>query len=213
MVQRSMSERKMIKETSSSSFQASKASSQKTRVRVNFVNGRVTRIREMQGGPAGADEDVEFHFNPITPEDWRANEAPLADLFQRGIISGEYVRDRLNIPEEDGQGTMSLPIQKTPTAPTDIVTAIGQMQVRNSADTAWINVGPNNIASEARVPVKIMDDSGNSLSMDATGKPNVNIGGNFDGAGKLLVSPSTASANYGSTGWSGAVSVGWARSW
>jgi len=110
-------------------------------------------------------------------------------------------------------GTTVDPTQIRALTATDIVTAIGQMQVRNSADTAWINVGPNNIASEARVPVKIMDDSGNSLSMDATGKPNVNIGGNFDGAGKLLVSPSTASANYGSTGWSGAVSVGWARSW
>src|SRR2546425_3050083 len=97
MVQRSMSERKMIKETSSSSSQASKASSQKTQVRVNFVNGRVTRIREMQGGPAGADEDVEFHFNPITPEDWRANEAPPTELFHRGIINGGYVPGRVNI--------------------------------------------------------------------------------------------------------------------
>src|SRR2546427_4510674 len=111
-----MSERKMIKETSSSSFQASKASSQKTRVRVNFVNGRVTRIREMQGGPAGADEDVEFHFNPITPEDWRANEAPPADLFQRGIISGGYNRDRVDISEEAGQGTIAAPAPKTTTA-------------------------------------------------------------------------------------------------
>lgn len=313
-------------------------------------------------------------------------------------------------------GTTVDPTQIRALTATDIVTAIGQMQVRNSADTAWINVGPNNIASEARVPVKVMDDSGNSvgqlvgqnsvdafrkvpaqiaiaansyssnsftsansvplvtdingrlfvttggaaipvfmggintsqdltaqgqalyfnlftnggsalsgafsvtgtwsgalqvtvaadfglffgqtdvydvvndrfvstitsngvyivpqiagmyqfvvnmisytsgtahifanassevtfsgrpyygkdagalpnrgvmmagsdgssmhyLSMDTTGKTNVNIGGNFDGAGKLLVSPSTTSANYGSTGWSGAVSVGWTRSW
>src|SRR2546427_3159446 len=133
MVQRSMSERKMIKEASSSSSQASRnmtserhdvgksASSQKTRVRVNFVNGRVTRIREMQGGPAGADDDVEFHFNPITPEDWRANEAPIADLYQRRIISAEYTRDRLNIPEEAGTGTMAEPITKPPTAPSDIL--------------------------------------------------------------------------------------------
>src|SRR5437016_14675744 len=109
MVQRSMSERKMIKETTGSSSQASKTASQKARVRVNFVNQRVTRIREMQGGPAGADEEFEFHFNPITPEDWRANEAPLADLFQRGILSSEYDRDRLNILEEAGQGTTAPP--------------------------------------------------------------------------------------------------------
>ena len=123
-----MSERKMIKETSNSSSQASKTASQKARVRVNFVNQRVTRIREMQGGPAGADEEFEFHFNPITPEDWRANEAPLADLFQRGIISSEYVRDRLNIPEEAGQGTMAPPIQKAPTAPSDIVPTGGNQR-------------------------------------------------------------------------------------
>src|SRR5438445_12279108 len=110
MVQRSMSERKMIKETSSSSSQASKTSGQKTRVSVNFVNQRVTRIREMQGGPAGADEEFEFHFNPITPEDWRANEAPIADLYQRRIISAEYTRDRLNIHEGAGTGTMAEPI-------------------------------------------------------------------------------------------------------
>ena len=65
----------------------------------------------MQGGATGADDEVDFHFNPITPEDWRANEAPLADLYTRGIISQEYVRDRLNIPEEAGSGTMSPPPQ------------------------------------------------------------------------------------------------------
>jgi len=95
---------------------------------VNFVNQRVTKIREMQGGPAGADEEFEFHFNPITPEDWRANEAPLADLFQRGIIRSEYVRDRLNIPEEAGQGTMAPPTQKAPTAPSDIVPTGGNQR-------------------------------------------------------------------------------------
>src|SRR2546425_12510935 len=100
MVQRSMSERKMIKETSSSSSQASKASSQKTRVRVNFVNGRVTRIREMQGGPAGADEDVEFHFNPITPEDWRGNEGPPTGMFISWSIRGDIMRERRKLSRE-----------------------------------------------------------------------------------------------------------------
>ena|SRR5919108_3637533 len=48
-----------------------------------------------------------FHFKEITPEDWRANEAPIADLYQRGIVSAEYVRERLKIPEEAGKGTMA----------------------------------------------------------------------------------------------------------
>ena len=123
-----MSERKMIKETSNSSSQAYKTASQKARVRVNFVNQRVTRIREMQGGPAGADEEFEFHFNPITPEDWRANEAPIADLYQRRIISAEYTRDRLNIPEEAGTGTMAEPVTKPPTAPSDILPTGGDQR-------------------------------------------------------------------------------------
>lgn len=96
---------------------------------MNFVNGRVTRVREIQGGPAGADEEFEFHFNPITPEDWRANEAPLADLYQRKIVSGEYVRDRLNIPEEAGMGTMAPdPVQKPPTVPSDILPTGGNQR-------------------------------------------------------------------------------------
>src|SRR6266581_7482296 len=52
------------------------------------------------------EESVKFRFKEITPEDWRANEAPLADLFQRGLVSAEYVRQRLRIPEEGGVGTM-----------------------------------------------------------------------------------------------------------
>jgi hypothetical protein len=48
-----------------------------------------------------------FHFKEITPEDWRANEAPLADLYQRGLVSGEYIRKRLRIPEEASKGTMA----------------------------------------------------------------------------------------------------------
>lgn len=55
---------------------------------------------------------LSFHFKEITPEDWRANEAPLADLYQRGLVSGEYVRQRLKIPEEAGRGTMAPPPQK-----------------------------------------------------------------------------------------------------
>ena len=47
---------------------------------------------------------LSFHFKEITPEDWRANEAPLADLYQRGIVSSQYVRRRLKIPE-DARGT------------------------------------------------------------------------------------------------------------
>lgn len=57
---------------------------------------------------------INWRFNPITPEDWRANEAPLADLYQRGIVSAEYVRDRLNIPESAGTGTMFKPPPLTP---------------------------------------------------------------------------------------------------
>jgi hypothetical protein len=57
---------------------------------------------------------INWRFNPITPEDWRANEAPLADLYQRGIVSAEYVRDRLNIPESAGTGTMFEPPPMAP---------------------------------------------------------------------------------------------------
>lgn len=53
------------------------------------------------------EELPKFHFKEITPEDWRANEAPLADLYQRGLVSAEYVRQRLKIPEEAGKGTMA----------------------------------------------------------------------------------------------------------
>src|SRR5438034_11215294 len=54
----------------------------------------------------GVEEPLRFHFKEITPEDWRANEAPLADLFQRGLVSAEYVRQRLRTPEEGGVGTL-----------------------------------------------------------------------------------------------------------
>ncbi len=50
---------------------------------------------------------MSFHFKEITPENWRANEAPIADLYQRGLVSAEYVRQRLQIPEEAGKGTMA----------------------------------------------------------------------------------------------------------
>src|SRR5438128_10194969 len=57
----------------------------------------------------GGKEPLRFHFKEITPEDWRANEAPLADLFQRGLVSAEYVRQRLKIPEEPGIESMAPP--------------------------------------------------------------------------------------------------------
>src|ERR1700758_5473241 len=61
----------------------------------------------------GDDEPpLTFRFKEITPEDWRANEPPLADLYHRGIISGEYVRQRLQIPEEAGTGSMSPTLQQ-----------------------------------------------------------------------------------------------------
>ena len=61
-----------------------------------------------------------FHFKEITPEDWRANEAPLADLYQRGIVSAEYVRERLKIPEEAGKGRMSPAPSQTPKPLSDV---------------------------------------------------------------------------------------------
>src|SRR6266496_1210442 len=63
-----------------------------------------------------SEEPLSFHFKEITPEDWRANEAPIADLYQRGIVSAEYVRERLKIPEEAGTGTMA-PAQQAPPKP------------------------------------------------------------------------------------------------
>src|SRR6266705_3609283 len=65
-------------------------------------------------------EAPSFHFKEITPEDWRANEAPLADLYQRGIVSAEYVRERLKIPEEAGKGRMSPAPSQTPKPLSDV---------------------------------------------------------------------------------------------
>jgi hypothetical protein len=50
--------------------------------------------------------DAKFRFNPITPEDWRANVDPLLKLFDSKIISQEYVLERLNMPSSAGIGTM-----------------------------------------------------------------------------------------------------------
>ena len=62
------------------------------------------------------EEPPSFHFKEITPEDWRANEAPMADLYDHRIVSGEYVRERLKIPEEAGTGTMA-PQPQIPSKP------------------------------------------------------------------------------------------------
>lgn len=69
---------------------------------------------------ATEEEPPSFHFKEITPEDWRASEAPLADLYQRGIISSEYVRERLKIPAEAGIGTMAPQPQQQPKPLTDV---------------------------------------------------------------------------------------------
>jgi hypothetical protein len=50
----------------------------------------------------GGDPDsVRFKFNEITSEDWRSDVAPLAQLYQTGIIKKQYVWTRLNIPDQD----------------------------------------------------------------------------------------------------------------
>lgn len=59
------------------------------------------------GRTLGDGPEVEFRFHDNEPEDFRATEAPLADLYTRGLISAEYVRDRLDIPEEAGSGSMA----------------------------------------------------------------------------------------------------------
>ncbi len=66
-------------------------------------------------GEQPLDEDLpRFHFKDPAPEDWRVNEAPLSDLYQREIVSAEYVRRRLSIPEEAGKGTMAPAPQAQP---------------------------------------------------------------------------------------------------
>jgi hypothetical protein len=65
------------------------------------------------------EEPLSFHFKEITAEDWRANEAPIVDLYARGLVSGEYVRQRLKIPEEAGSGTMALRPQQASKLPVD----------------------------------------------------------------------------------------------
>ena len=72
------------------------------------------------------DEVPVFRFKEITPEDWRANEAPLADLYTRQIISAEYVRQRLKIPEEAGSGTMAPSPQPQPKPLMDVPSGEGR---------------------------------------------------------------------------------------
>jgi hypothetical protein len=91
--------------------------------------------REQKG--AADTETPEFHFNPITPEDWRANEAPLADLYQRGIVSAEYVRQRLNIPEEAGSGTMAPQQQQPPKPLGDVPTGLPGGRSESKRPEKW----------------------------------------------------------------------------
>jgi hypothetical protein len=70
--------------------------------------------------PSDEEEPPTFHFKEITPEDWRANEAPIADLYQRGVVSAEYVRQRLRIPEEASKGTMAPQRQQLEKPLTDV---------------------------------------------------------------------------------------------
>jgi hypothetical protein len=89
-------------------------------------------VRKLTGQPLPTPPDKDsdneepptFHFKEITPEDWRANEAPLADLYQRGIVSAEYVRERLKIPEEAGKGSMVLALQLPPKPIGDVKSAV-----------------------------------------------------------------------------------------
>jgi hypothetical protein len=53
--------------------------------------------------------ECEFHFNPIHAEDWRSSVAPMLDLYKAKVVSAEYVRDRLNMPAEAGEGTLYEP--------------------------------------------------------------------------------------------------------
>lgn len=56
--------------------------------------------------------DAKFRFNPITPEDWRANVAPLLELYNSRVISKEYVLERLQMPTSAGEGTMFEDVKK-----------------------------------------------------------------------------------------------------
>jgi hypothetical protein len=61
-------------------------------------------------------EEVTFAFNEITNEDWRADVAPLVQLYASGIIPQEYVWRRLGIPPSHVKsGTFNpLPVPGTP---------------------------------------------------------------------------------------------------
>lgn len=84
----------------------------------DLANDYVTpRLLLNLGHKLGDGPEVEFHFNPITPEDWRANVEPLRNLFHDKVVSKEYVLDRLNIGQEAGQGTMYEPQQREPFPP------------------------------------------------------------------------------------------------
>jgi len=59
----------------------------------------------------GGDADsVRFKFNEITSEDWRSDVAPLAQLWQTGLVKDTYVWQRLNIPNQDNMLGKYVPV-------------------------------------------------------------------------------------------------------
>jgi len=53
----------------------------------------------------GGTEEDHFRFRDVRPEEQRADEVPIADLYQRGLITREYANKHLKLPEEALQGT------------------------------------------------------------------------------------------------------------
>jgi hypothetical protein len=80
----------------------------------NLVNEWVIPRIKLNLGVSG--EEVTFAFNEITSEDWRADVAPLVQLYASGIIPQEYVWRRLGIPPSHvATGTFNpLPVPGTP---------------------------------------------------------------------------------------------------
>ena len=57
---------------------------------------------------------VQVHFKPPTAEDMEALVTAMVALFEAKLISAEWARKRLDIPEEAGKGTMFDPANKQP---------------------------------------------------------------------------------------------------